>query len=148
MPRKKRTSSEMEQTIEPRRSTRQRIAKHRPDFIDPFSLRKKSMPKQSSRLLSPLSYISEEEDPADKEASKPQSPSRKKKNSAKKAKKPLTVRLSMKGLPFKKRPSARQAWENRSQSPIVKKKKAKRTTDKKVPCRLRVRPSPTNRLRV
>lgn len=64
MPRpKKATQLSRSEEKEPRRGKRQRIAKQRPDFIDPFSLRKKRMATLEPQVLSPFSIVSGESSP-------------------------------------------------------------------------------------
>lgn len=57
MPRKRRLADNAEQNV--RRGTRNRIVKQRPDFVDPFSLRKKRRISLDDGAFSPLSSLSD-----------------------------------------------------------------------------------------
>lgn len=83
-----------------RRGSRQRIAKTRPDFVDPFSLRKKRTDRIESTLLSPVSPLSEEEQV--EHQPQPAQPIRIK-----------SVVLKIRQVPFKKRDYVREAWKSK-----------------------------------
>lgn len=60
MPRKRRLSEKnMNAEQMPRRGTRNRTVKQRPDFIDPFSLRKRRKMTLEDTILSPISSVSD-----------------------------------------------------------------------------------------
>lgn len=68
MPRRKRTSQpdDVNNDQEVRRGTRQRIAKQKPDFVDPFSLRKKRMTASgfgTDEEVNPFSPVSRDSSP-------------------------------------------------------------------------------------
>lgn len=61
MPRRKRPNLLNSNTDEPRRGKRQRVAKQRPDFVDPFSLGKKKTSSSEAETSSPTSHVTLED---------------------------------------------------------------------------------------
>lgn len=83
-----------------RRGARNRTLKQRPDFIDPFSLRKKRKMTLEDAVLSPLSSVSDE------------SSSRLQDDSFNNQIEPIVPRVPLEYGPIKKRPCMRMTWSS------------------------------------